>query len=80
MRPAPSPEVRLDLRAGGHTIASAGLPLPAGTAPARLEGVLEHRGGYLRIEAHAERILITPTDLDLPTLWVSDLKIEAELH
>ena len=29
---------------------------------------------------HAERIWATPTVFDLPTLWVSDLKIEAELH
>jgi 4-amino-4-deoxy-L-arabinose transferase-like glycosyltransferase len=79
-RPAPSPEVQLDLQASGRTIASAGLPLPVGAAPARLEGVMEHTGGNLRIEVHAERIWITPTAFDLPTLWVSDLKIEAELH
>jgi hypothetical protein len=79
-RPAPAPEVRLDLLAGARTIASAGLPVPMGAGPARLEGVFEHEGGNLRIEAHAERIWITPTAFDLPTLWISDLKIEAEFH
>jgi 4-amino-4-deoxy-L-arabinose transferase-like glycosyltransferase len=79
-RPAPAPEVRLDLQVNAHGIASAGLPLPTGSTPARLEGVVEHEGGNLRVEVHAERIWITPTAFDLPTLWISDLKIEAELH
>jgi hypothetical protein len=78
--PAPSPEVRLDLQVSGRTIASASLPQPTGASPSRLEGVIEHLGGNLRVEAHAERIWSTPVAFDLPTLWVSDLKIEAELH
>jgi 4-amino-4-deoxy-L-arabinose transferase-like glycosyltransferase len=80
VRPAPAPEVRLDLQVNARAIASVGLPLAAGRSPAPLEGVVEHQGGTLRVEVHAERIWITPIFFDLPTLWVSDLKIEAQLH
>jgi hypothetical protein len=34
----------------------------------------------LRVEAHAERVSSKPRTGDLPTIWISDLKIEAEVH
>jgi hypothetical protein len=34
----------------------------------------------LRVELHAERLWLAPTFFDLPRLWVSDLKIEADVH
>jgi 4-amino-4-deoxy-L-arabinose transferase-like glycosyltransferase len=76
----PAPEARLDLRAGGHALESVELPLRPGAPPARLLGVIDHLGGTLRVEVHAERLWLAPTLFDLPRLWISDLKIEAEVH
>jgi 4-amino-4-deoxy-L-arabinose transferase-like glycosyltransferase len=77
---APAPEIRLSMRARGVTLASTTLPQPAGTAPARLSGVVEHLGGPMRVELGAERLWLAPTFYDLPAVWVSDLKIEADVH
>jgi 4-amino-4-deoxy-L-arabinose transferase-like glycosyltransferase len=76
---APAPEIRLELRARGATVASANLPLAPGAPPARVEGVIAHQGGELRVELHAERLWIAPVFYDLPPLWISDIKIEADI-
>jgi 4-amino-4-deoxy-L-arabinose transferase-like glycosyltransferase len=78
--PASTPEVRLSLKVSGSTIATADLPLPAGAPPARLSGAVEHQGGNLRVEAYGQRLWSVPTLTDVPTVWISDLKIEAEVH
>jgi 4-amino-4-deoxy-L-arabinose transferase-like glycosyltransferase len=78
--PEAAPEMRLSLRARGVPLASASLPLPTGAPPARLSGVVEHLGGPLRVEIGAERVWVAPTFFDLPAVWASDLKIEAEGH
>ena len=46
----------------------------------RVEGVIEHLGGLLDIDVKAERLWTTPTFYDLPAVWLSDLKIEADFH
>jgi 4-amino-4-deoxy-L-arabinose transferase-like glycosyltransferase len=77
---AVSPEIKLSLRARGALLASTTLPLAAGAPPARLEGVIEHLGGPVRVELIGERLWLAPTFFDLPTIWASDLKIEADVH
>jgi 4-amino-4-deoxy-L-arabinose transferase-like glycosyltransferase len=79
-RPGASPEIRLTLGARGSALREVTLPAPAGTPPQRIEGTVEHLGGLLDIEVKAERLWTTPTLYDLPPVWVSDLKIEAEVH
>jgi 4-amino-4-deoxy-L-arabinose transferase-like glycosyltransferase len=72
--PAAIPEARITLKAGGAPLAVA--EVPAREAPV-LAGIVEHRGGVLEVEALAERLTqIGPS----PTVWLSDLKIEAEFH
>ncbi|HVZ72305.1 MAG TPA: hypothetical protein VHJ20_08015 [Polyangia bacterium] len=78
--PAASPEVRLSLRARGVPVDSTTLPAVAGVPPARLAGIVDHLGGPMRIEVAAERLWVAPTLFDLAPVWVSDLKIEAEVH
>ena len=78
--PGASPEVRLTLAARGARLGDVTLPTPAGTPPARIEGTVEHLGGLLNVEVKAERLWTAPTMYDLPSVWVSDLKIEAEVH
>jgi len=76
--PAPTPTVRLDLKVSGTTVAAVELPLPAGGPSAGLGGFVEHAGGNLRIEVQGQRL--SSAVLDLPTVWISDLKIEADIH
>jgi hypothetical protein len=78
--PGPGPEIRLTLSARNAPLAEATLPLPAGTPPTLVVGTIEHLGGLLNVEVKAERLWTTPTLYDLPPVWVSDLKIEAEFH
>ncbi|HEY2731160.1 MAG TPA: glycosyltransferase family 39 protein [Polyangia bacterium] len=78
--PGPSPEIRLTLGARGAALAEATLPAAPGTPPRRIEGVIEHLGGLLDVEVKAERLWTTPTFYDLPAVWISDLKIEADFH
>jgi hypothetical protein len=78
--PAAAPEIRLTLGAGGVALEEVTVPLPAGTTPARIGGVVEHQGGHLTIEVRAERLWTTPAFFAVPTVWLSDLKIEAEVH
>ena len=77
---APAPEIRLSLRARGVPLASVELPGVVGRPPQRLAGVVEHLGGAMRVEVGAERLWLAPTFFDLPPIWVSDLKIEADVH
>ena len=78
--PAPAPEIRVTLSAHGERLASESLPAPAGTPPERLLGTVEHLGGSLRVEIGLERLWTTPVFFDLPPVWISDLKIEADIH
>jgi 4-amino-4-deoxy-L-arabinose transferase-like glycosyltransferase len=78
--PSVSPEIRLTLSARRSPLAEAVLPLAPGTPQARLEGTIEHLGGLLDVELRAERLWTTPTQYELPTVWISDLKIEAEVR
>jgi 4-amino-4-deoxy-L-arabinose transferase-like glycosyltransferase len=77
---SPSPEIRLSLRARGASLAETTMPQPDGAPPRRLFGSVEHLGGPMRVEIGAERIWVAPTFFDLPPVWISDLKIEAEVH
>jgi 4-amino-4-deoxy-L-arabinose transferase-like glycosyltransferase len=82
---SPIPSARLDLRAGGAGLASALLPQPPGTPPARISGIVDHPGGPLRLEVVAASLppatVMSPgTPVAPPTLWLSDIKIEAELR
>jgi 4-amino-4-deoxy-L-arabinose transferase-like glycosyltransferase len=76
--PGPSVEVRVTLSARGATLGRTELPAPGPTPPARIGGSIEHPGGPLTVEVRAERIWTTPTRYDLPSVWITDLKIEAE--
>jgi 4-amino-4-deoxy-L-arabinose transferase-like glycosyltransferase len=78
--PGPLPEVRLDLKGIGAVVASATLPVPTGAPPPVLTGFVEHRGGPLQIEVHAERLSTLVAGAGPPTVWITDLKIEAEVH
>jgi 4-amino-4-deoxy-L-arabinose transferase-like glycosyltransferase len=78
--PMPAPEIRLTLGARKTQLAEVTLPAPAGTAPARVEGTVEHIGGLLDIDVRIERLWTTPTQYALPAIWISDLKIEAEVR
>jgi 4-amino-4-deoxy-L-arabinose transferase-like glycosyltransferase len=78
--PAPTAEIRLTLTARGSPLAEVTLPTPPGTPPTRIEGTVEHLGGLLNVEVKAERLWTTPALYDLPAVWLSDLKIEAEFH
>jgi hypothetical protein len=78
--PSPSPEIRLTLSARKRQLAEVTLPTPVGTPPTRVEGTIEHPGGFLDIELRAERMWTTPTQYALPAIWISDLKIEAEVR
>jgi 4-amino-4-deoxy-L-arabinose transferase-like glycosyltransferase len=80
LAPAAAPEIRLTLVAGGAPLQEVTLPVPAGTSPARIGGIVEHQGGHLGIEVKAERLWTTPAFFAVPTVWMSDLKIEAEVH
>jgi hypothetical protein len=67
-------DARITLKVGGAALAEAEVPAPE---PRLLAGNFEHRGGILEVEALAERLsTIGPS----PTVWLSDLKIEAEFH
>jgi len=80
-QPGPSPEIRLTVSARKTPLVNATLPMRLRTsALARLEGTIDHPGGLLDIELRAERIWTTPTRYDLPAVWISDLKIEAEVR
>jgi 4-amino-4-deoxy-L-arabinose transferase-like glycosyltransferase len=74
------PEARLELRARGSVLAATQLPRPAGAPPARIGGVVEHLGGSLRIEVAAERAWSSPVFIDVPTLWIADIRIESDLR
>jgi hypothetical protein len=78
--PAPAPEIRLTLSGHASKLAELLLPAPAGTPPERIGGIVEHLGGPLHVEVAAERLWTTPTRFDLPAVWISDLKIEAEVR
>jgi 4-amino-4-deoxy-L-arabinose transferase-like glycosyltransferase len=78
--PSASPEIRLTLSARKTQLAEVTLPTPVGTPPTRVEGTVEHLGGFLDIELRAERMWTTPTQYALPAIWISDLKIEAEVR
>ncbi|HEX4406826.1 MAG TPA: glycosyltransferase family 39 protein [Polyangia bacterium] len=75
-----SPEIQITLRAHGKVLETAPLPPPAGPSSRRLSGVVEHLGGALRLEIGAARVWTTPSFFDLPSVWISDLKIEADVH
>jgi 4-amino-4-deoxy-L-arabinose transferase-like glycosyltransferase len=79
---APRPEARLTLHARGGVLASTTLPAAAGAPPDVLAGVVDHMGGNLRIELVAERLWPSPSPIviAIPPLWVSDIKIESDLH
>jgi 4-amino-4-deoxy-L-arabinose transferase-like glycosyltransferase len=77
---SPSPEIRLILSARKAPLAEVTLPTPPGTPPARVEGTVEHLGGWLDVEVRVERLWTTPTRYALPAIWISDLKIEAEVR
>ena len=79
-QPGPSPEIRLTLSARRARLAEATLPAPIGTPPSRIEGTVEHLGGWLDVEVRVERLWTTPTRYALPAIWISDLKIEAEVR
>jgi 4-amino-4-deoxy-L-arabinose transferase-like glycosyltransferase len=78
--PAPAPEIRLAVSARKVPLAEALLPTPAGTPPTRIEGTVEHLGGLLDIEVRAERLWTTPSRYSLPAVWISDIKIEADVR
>jgi len=78
--PAPGPEMRLTAYARKARIAETLLPAPPGSPPTRVEGVVEHLGGLLDIEVRAERLWTTPSRYALPAVWISDLKIEADVR
>jgi 4-amino-4-deoxy-L-arabinose transferase-like glycosyltransferase len=78
--PMPAPEIRLTLSARQSRLAEVLLPAPAGTPPDRIGGTVEHPGGWLHVEVVAERLWTTPTRFELPAVWISDLKIEAEVR
>ncbi len=75
-----TPEIRVTLKARGELLQTVALPPPSGGAAARLLGVVEHLGGALRVEIVAERAWTTPSFFELPSIWISDLKIEADVH
>jgi hypothetical protein len=79
-KPGPSPELRVTLSAREAPLAETTLPTTPGVPPTRLEGTIEHPGGLLKVDVKAERLWTTPTQYDLPTVWISDLKIEADVH
>lgn len=79
-KPGPSPEIRVTLSAREAPLAETTLPNTPGVPPTRLEGAIEHPGGLMKVEVKAERLWTTPTQYDLPTVWISDLKIEADVH
>lgn len=78
--PAERPEARLALRARGTVLGTTDLPRPASTTPERVSGVVEHLGGLLRIEVVAERSWPSPVFVEVPTLWITDIRIESELR
>jgi 4-amino-4-deoxy-L-arabinose transferase-like glycosyltransferase len=78
--PAPAPEIRVTLSARKSRMQETLLPAPPGEPPTRIEGTVEHLGGLLDVEVNVERLWTTPTQYDLPAVWLSDLKIEAEVH
>ena len=75
-----TPEIRVTLTARGQALARTSLPSSAGNPSVRLSGVVEHLGGSLRVEIGTERVWTAPTFFDLPPVWISDLKIEADVH
>jgi hypothetical protein len=75
-----TPEIQVTLKAHGDVLGTAPLPPPAGRPSQLLSGVVEHLGGTLRLEIGAERVWTTPSFFDLPAVWISDLKIEADVH
>jgi 4-amino-4-deoxy-L-arabinose transferase-like glycosyltransferase len=78
--PAPAPEIRVTAYARKAPLVETLLPAPAGTPPTRLEGIVEHLGGLLDLEVRAERLWTTPSRYSLPPVWISDLKIEADVR
>jgi hypothetical protein len=78
--PSQRPEARLELRAHATTLGSTLLPQPQGAPPARIQGVVDHLGGSLHLEIAAERLWPSPIFIAIPVLWVSDFKIESDLH
>jgi 4-amino-4-deoxy-L-arabinose transferase-like glycosyltransferase len=78
--PAPAPEMRVTVYARKAPVAETLLPAPAGTPPTRVEGIVEHLGGLMDIEIRAERLWETPSRYSLPVVWISDLKIEADVR
>ncbi len=75
-----TPEIQVTLKARGDVLETAPLPPPTGNPSLRLSGVVEHLGGILRLEIGAARVWTAPSVFDLPPVWISDLKIEADVH
>ena len=51
----------------------------AATTPIRLAGVAAHPGGKLRVELAARGEFPAAT-VEIPTLWISEIAVEPDLH
>jgi hypothetical protein len=74
--PAPV-DGRMELRAGVAPIARA--DWPQGGSPVTLAGTTTHAGGKLHIEVGASGAILHPDDL-VPSLWLSAIEVEPDLH